>query len=204
MVTNILDYLDNSATSWADKTAIADDKNSLTFAEWQTYAKRIGTAISEETGKALRKPVLVFVDRKIEGLVGFMGVVESGNFYVPIDCKMPDQRVKLIADVLSPVAAITVTAADQKTLDLIDFKGVRFNYAEVINHEADEKLLSEIREQMIDMDPVYSIFTSGSTGVPKGVLISQRGMVDLAEWLVNTFNFTENDALGNQLSLIHI
>ena len=198
MVTNILDYLDNSATRWADKTAIADDKNSLTFAEWQTYAKRIGTAISEETGKALRKPVLVFVDRKIEGLVGFMGVVESGNFYVPIDCKMPDQRVKLIADVLSPVAAITVTAADQKTLDLIDFKGVRFNYAEVINHEADEKLLSEIREQMIDMDPVYSIFTSGSTGVPKGVLISQRGMVDLAEWLVNTFNFTENDALGNQ------
>ena len=194
MVTSILDYLDNSATRWADKTAIADDKNSLTFAEWQTYAKRIGTAISEETGKALRKPVLVFVDRKIEGLVGFMGVVESGNFYVPIDCKMPDQRVKLIADVLSPVAAITVTAADQKTLDLIDFKGVRFNYSEVINHEADEKLLSEIREQMIDMDPVYSIFTSGSTGVPKGVLISQRGMVDLAEWLVNTFNFTENDA----------
>ena len=47
----------------------------------------------------------MFVDRKIEGLVGFMGVVESGNFYVPIDCKMPDQRVKLIADVLSPVAA---------------------------------------------------------------------------------------------------
>ena len=198
MVTSILDYLDNSATRWADKTAIADDKNSLTFAEWQIYAKRIGTAISEETGKALRKPVLVFVDRKIEGLVGFMGVVESGNFYVPIDCKMPDQRVKLIADVLNPVAAITVTAADQKTLDLIDFKGVRFNYSEVINHEADDKLLSEIREQMIDMDPVYSIFTSGSTGVPKGVLISQRGMVDLAEWLVNTFNFTENDALGNQ------
>lgn len=198
MITNILTYLENSSHQWADKVAIADDKNSLTFAQWHQYSRNIGTAISKSCNKAYRKPVLVFVDRRIEGLVGFMGVVQSGNFYVPIDCKMPDQRVKLIADVLNPIAAITVTNADEKILDLIDFKGIRFQYEEVINSDCDDNLLNEIREQMIDTDPVYSIFTSGSTGVPKGVVIAQRGMIDLAEWLVNTFHFTENDALGNQ------
>ena len=198
MVTNILTYLENSACKFADKTAIADDKNALTFAQWNQYSRKIGTVISQTTGKALRKPVLVFVDRKIEGLVGFMGVTQSGNFYVPIDCKMPEQRVKLIADVLSPVAAITVTAKDEKTLDLIDFQGARLKYEDVIAAEADDDLLDGIRQQMIDTDPVYSIFTSGSTGVPKGVIISQRGMVDLAEWLCETFHFTEQDALGNQ------
>lgn len=198
MITNILTYLENSASQWADKTAIADDKNSLTFAQWNQYSRNIGTAISKASGKAYRKPVLVFVDRRIEGLVGFMGVTQSGNFYVPIDCKMPDQRVKLISDVLNPIAAITVTVADEKTLDLIGFQGVRFKYENVVQNEADDVLLKEIREQMIDTDPVYSIFTSGSTGVPKGVVIAQRGMVDLAEWLVNTFEFTEKDALGNQ------
>lgn len=190
--------MENSANSWGEKTALADDKNSLTFAQWNQYSRNIGTAISQVTEKALRKPVLVFVDRRIEGLVGFMGVVQSGNFYVPIDCKMPDQRVKLISDVLNPVAAITVTAADEKTLDLINFQGARLKYDEVILTETDDALLRDIRLQMIDTDPVYSIFTSGSTGVPKGVVIAQRGMVDLAEWLVNTFHFTENDALGNQ------
>ena len=30
------------------------------------------------------------------------------------------------------------------------------------------------------------------------MVIAQRGMVDLAEWLVNTFEFTVEDALGNQ------
>lgn len=198
MIINILTYLENSANSWGEKTALADDKNSLTFAQWNQYSRNIGTAISQVTEKALRKPVLVFVDRRIEGLVGFMGVVQSGNFYVPIDCKMPDQRVKLISDVLNPVAAITVTAADEKTLDLINFQGARLKYDEVILTETDDALLRDIRLQMIDTDPVYSIFTSGSTGVPKGVVIAQRGMVDLAEWLVNTFHFTENDALGNQ------
>lgn len=198
MITNILTYLENSATKWADKVAIADDKNALTFAQWNQFSRNIGTAISKASDKVYRKPVLVFVDRRIEGLVGFMGVTQSGNFYVPIDCKMPDQRVKLISDVLNPIAAITVTTADEKTLDLIDFQGVRFKYEDVIQSEADDTLLKEIREQMIDTDPVYSIFTSGSTGVPKGVVIAQRGMVDLAEWLVNTFEFTEKDALGNQ------
>lgn len=198
MTTNILSYLEYSANKWADKTAIADDKNSLTFSQWNQLSRNIGTAIIQKTSSSLRKPVLVFVDRRIEGLVGFMGVVQSGNFYVPIDCKMPDQRVKLISDVLKPIAAITVTSADEKILDLINFSGVHLRYDDVINTSEDKQLLADIREQMIDTDPVYSIFTSGSTGVPKGVVIAQRGMIDLTEWLVNTFNFTENDALGNQ------
>lgn len=198
MVTNILEYLEHSAAAWPEKIAIADDKNALTFAQWKDYAERIGTALSIATNGVLRKPVLVFVDRKMECLAGFMGVVESGNFYVPIDCKMPYERVKLISDVLNPIAAITVTVADEKILDQIAFEGVRFNYADATQNDKDEERLAVIRDQSIDLDPVYSIFTSGSTGVPKGVVICHRGMIDLAEWLVDTFDFDETDALGNQ------
>lgn len=198
MIINILSYLENSVRQWPEKTAIADDKNFLSFEQWNDYSRRIGTAIALATVQAVRKPVLVFVDRKIEGLVGFMGVLQSGNFYVPIDCKMPSERVKLIVEVCQPIAAITVTDADNRILDQIDFDGKRLMYSEVICGEADGDLLSNIRSQLIDLDPVYAIFTSGSTGVPKGVVISHRGMIDLADWLVETFDFNENDALGNQ------
>ena len=198
MVINILEYLEKTAALYPSKTALADDKTQITFQQWLGQAESIGTAIAQTTGKVKRKAVLVFVDRRIEGLVGAMGVVESGNFYVPIDCKMPYERVRLIADVCKPIAAVVTTEADIKILEQIEFNGPKFLYNQVKEQALDKELLAEIREQIIDLDPVYSIFTSGSTGVPKGVVISHRGMIDLADWLVDTFEFTEKDALGNQ------
>lgn len=198
MTTNILEYLEQTAQRLPEKAALADDKLSLSFGQWLQQAENIGTAISQATNCNMRHAVLVFVDRRIEGLVGALGAVESGNFYVPIDCKMPFERVRLITEVCKPIAAVATTEADLKTLDQIEFAGPRFIYNEVKEHPVDKQLLATIREQIIDLDPVYSIFTSGSTGVPKGVVISHRGMIDLADWLVETFQFTETDALGNQ------
>ena len=198
MTVNILSYLDDKAARFPEKTALADDKNVISFSEWKAQAQNIGTAIAQATDGTLRRAVLVFVDRRIESLIGAMGIVESGNFYVPIDCKMPFERVRLIADVCKPIAAVATTEADLKTLNQIEFAGPRFIYDEVKHHTADLQLIATIREQIIDLDPVYSIFTSGSTGVPKGVVISHRGMIDLADWLVETFDFTDKDALGNQ------
>ena len=95
MVTNVLDYLEETAGCFPDKVALVDDNSSITFSQWLQKAESIGTAICGIASGAVRRPVLVFVDRRIEGLVGFMGVVKSGNFYVPIDCKMPDERLIL-------------------------------------------------------------------------------------------------------------
>ena len=120
MVTNILDYLEQTALRLPEKTALADDKQSLSFGQWLQQAESIGTAIAQNTNNAIRRAVLVFVDRRIEGLVGAIGIVESGNFYVPIDCKMPFERVRLIVKVCKPIAAIATTEADLKTLDQKD------------------------------------------------------------------------------------
>ena len=64
--------------------------------------------------------------------------------------------------------------------------------------ECREQRIDSIRAGIIDADPAYMIFTSGSTGTPKGIVVSHRGVIDLADWLVSTFGFTSGDVLGNQ------
>ena len=59
-------------------------------------------------------------------------------------------------------------------------------------------MLNEIREQALDVDPLYGIFTSGSTGVPKGVVVGHRSVLDFIDCFTELFDITDKDVMGNQ------
>lgn len=198
MKTNLLDYLEQTAVRFPQKLALSDGKSEVTFGRWFDFAKNIGSVIAKDAKGQMHRPVMVFVDRRIEPLVAFLGVVASGNFYVPIDCKMPPERLKYIIQVLNPLAAITVTDSDDNLLATAGYVGRRYRFEEIKCAELDDSLIAKVRGELIDLDPVYCIFTSGSTGQPKGVLIPHRAMIDFGKWMFSRFNMSSDDVIGNQ------
>lgn len=192
MITNVLEYLQESVKKFPDKIALVDDSKSITFRELDSSARAVATAIKATVGKEIvNNPIVVYMEKSVDVIVSFLGILYSGNFYCPIDIKMPQERRDRILSTLNPICAVA------KNNYIGKWNGNFVAYEEALNHEIDDSLCGSYK-QLLDVDPIYTLFTSGSTGVPKGVTISHRGVIDYTEWLKDKFDFDESTIFGNQ------
>lgn len=192
---NILDYLENSAEKYPDKTAFADEHGSCTYRELLDKAKRSGSALAQRFLR--RSPVAVLADKSTDVIIAFMGIVYAGCFYVMLDPSQPEARLNQILDTLRP-EALLIGGGYEKTADSLAYEGPLLPLRLWEQAEEEEAALEEIRRQALDTDPLYGIFTSGSTGRPKGVVVSHRSVIDFMEYFTELFSITAQDVIGNQ------
>lgn len=197
MVTNILQYLERTASKYPDKTSFRDSKSGLTFSELTDTSKRIGSYLAGAAGIGTNKPVIVLMEKVPLAVAAFMGAVYAGCFYVPVDEKMPRERFLSIVDTLSPGAVIYSPKTAGMVKD-IDINAVKISIEDACNYDIREELLEDIRAASLDTDLLYVLFTSGSTGNPKGVTISHRAVIDFMESFDRVLPLDHSIVFGNQ------
>ena len=101
MYTNVLEYLEANSNIKNSVCALSDEKDQVTYGQLKELAQRTGSFIAQQ-GNRTGRPIAVLIDRNVWSIVLFMGIVYSGNFYVPIDPTMPAKRIELILDTLQP------------------------------------------------------------------------------------------------------
>lgn len=196
MLTNILEYLENTAKRLPNKLAFSDGREGVTFSSLLNGAQSIGSHLAANGTRG--RSVGVLMDKSPRQLVAFMGVVYSGGYYFALDQAMPRARIDMIIGTAAPRLIIT----DKRNLRLtegLDCEVVL--YEDICETEVDDSLLQSIRSSHIDTDPLYIVFTSGSTGVPKGVIACHRSVIDYTEALCEAVGFDENSVFGNQAPL---
>ena len=97
MIKNVLDYLYNSKEKYPLKTAVADDKSSMTYTELVDNATAIAAGLSEYVG--VRRAVPVYMDKSCVALAAFMGVVMTDNFYVLLEPGHPAVFLTLLRQI---------------------------------------------------------------------------------------------------------
>lgn len=195
MINNVSEYLDNSAKRYPNKVAFVDKRRSVTFEELKIEADHIaGELVSQQIKNS---PVAVFLDKSVECIGAFVGIAKSGNFYSPIDTKMPEVRIKKIFHTLRPVVIITDNK-HRKEVENFNFSAKVLIYEQTMDSEIDIEKIQKVSKTVLDTDLLYVLFTSGSTGTPKGVMISQQGLIDFTEWATDYFEVDSSFVFGNQ------
>ena len=191
---SFLSYLNDTADRLPDKLAFSDGAFGLTFRELRQAACSIGARLERDGAKA--EPVGVLMERGAAQTAAFLGVLEAGCFYVPLDEHMPRERLERIVRTVSPRFVLT----DEKNLTAAEGlcpAAEHLLYADAAAFPGPDRLRDESEEDALS----YVVFTSGSTGEPKGVSIRESSLLDYAATLPEALGFDESLIFGIQSPL---
>lgn len=79
---NVLEYLEASASRVPDKVAFSDEAEAFTFAQLQSAARSLGTALAQRSARK-NAPVVVLVNHRAANLAACFGALyEIGRAHV--------------------------------------------------------------------------------------------------------------------------
>ena len=153
-----------------------------------TYSSLIGTAnnithllLTKELPKGTFIGILL--EDRVDIIKTIIGIMNAGHVFVPLDAKLPSEKLKAIKDQLNLKHIITVSDIPKLTsFDEVD-------YLEVDSELTKERWYDVILPDFDEEDSLYVYFTSGSTGIPKGVIGKNSSLTQFIRWETESYQF---------------
>ncbi|MCX6045377.1 MAG: AMP-binding protein, partial [Chloroflexi bacterium] len=177
------------AARFADHLALKSPGYELTYQKLNRLANQIAhLLLTELTNEP--QPILLYCQHDVPAIIGVLGVLKAGKFYICLDPQHPQAVNQQIIAEINPVYIL----ADQATIAVAEQlapPGIRVVNIEAINEQL---LPTENPNQIIAPSALaYVTFTSGSTGQPKGVMEDHQDVLHYVGLFTNYFHTCPED-----------
>jgi len=123
-------------------------------------------------------------ERTPEMVIAILGILKTGCAYVPLDTKLPKERLEEI--VIDTGIRLKVVQRCYLTEFNDDENLIVLEDLDPLDKVSDKSLLNNISRKVTTVDSqdlAYVVYTSGSTGKPKGIMVEHHSMLArLAGW----------------------
>lgn len=202
-------YLNDQLCRDPEKTAVTDGDRSISYRELSISSNSVAHCL-KSMGVLRQDRVGIFQQRSADCVTSILGILKADAIYVPIDQKVPVERLAFIIEDAAPKVII----CDSKTISAahvaLSSYGVTIPILVIGNESRIQesilvKFLDLEKENSIDRneptyrndenDIAYILYTSGSTGRPKGVMISHGNVKSYIDWAARKFNVNDWDKI---------
>ena len=179
----IVKLFEEAVTNFPDKTALVHKDLSLTYSELSNMVNIIASSISSK--KIYDSRIAVMCRKSAYMVAALLGIMKSGNCYIPIDPEYPKDRIEYIMQ--NSECKLLITTSEFENVFPAEEKIIldNLNYKDTILFE--DKSLPDML--------AYMIYTSGTTGKPKGVRIKHKNIVNTLIWRRNYYKFSPKDSI---------
>ena len=165
--------------------AVVYGDEKLTYKELNERSNSLARTLRDK-GVRPEKIVGIMVDRSIDMIVGIMAIIKSGAAYMPIDLNYPKERISYLLH--NTNVELILTDGNYEELENTNCELINITKENV--YSKDKSNLEIINTQD---DLLYVLYTSGTTGKPKGVMVEQRNVVNIAYGWINSYELDKFD-----------
>lgn len=215
---NLIHSFIKSSERFPNRPALDVNNRIYTFKQLARVAGNIALSIDENqlTSESL---VAVLGYRSIIAYAGVLGVLISGNGYVPLNPRFPSERTYNMFALAKCKALIVGKECFQELLTLLPKLDKPTTIILPDTHDTGDLsatfpqhrfivpqniVTNQVAPDIPDVDPIstaYLLFTSGSTGIPKGVPVSHENVTSYIEYTCERYDLDENDRFSQTFDM---